>query len=155
MPKLTVLLGHSTLEQVPKSPARKPKKVEVRQLPGIAAGFPSPAADYTEDRLDLNRYLIHKPSATFIFTVKGDSMTGAGILDGDKVIVDRTRTPRHGNIVVAVVDGDFTIKRLFLKNGQVELHPENPAFPPITLQEESVLVVWGVVTGLVRRIHDG
>jgi DNA polymerase V len=155
MPKLTVLSGHSTLDQVPDIPAHQPRKAEIRQLPGIAAGFPSPAADYTEDSLDLNRYLIHHPAATFIFTVRGDSMSGVGILDGDKVVVDRTRSPRHNNIVVAVVDGDFTIKRLYLKDGQVELHPENPAFPPLTFQEGSELVVWGVVTGLVRRIHDG
>ncbi|MDR1850225.1 MAG: translesion error-prone DNA polymerase V autoproteolytic subunit [Zoogloeaceae bacterium] len=147
--------GHSTLEQCPETPAQLPKQAEVRQLPGIAAGFPSPAGDYTEEGLDINRYLVHKPAATFIFTVRGDSMRGAGILDGDKVIVDKSRAARHGSIVVAVVDGEFTLKRFYQKEGRVELHPENPAFPPLTFKEGSELVIWGVVTGLVRRIHDG
>lgn len=117
----------------------------------ISAGFPSPATDYAEDGLDLNEYLVRNKPATFMFTVKGDSMIGASIEEGDKVVVDRALRPKHNDIVVAVVDGEYTIKRLFKQMGRVELHPENPAYPPIDFHDGSELVVWGVVVGVVRR----
>lgn len=120
-------------------------------LSRVAAGFPSPAADDMADGLDLNTYLVQHPSASFVFNVKGQSMQGAGILDGDKVVVDRSIEARHGHIVIAVVDGEFTIKRLHLQGGRVELRPENPRFKPITIHNETQLDVWGVVVGVVRR----
>ena len=117
----------------------------------ISAGFPSPATDYVEEGLDLNDYLVRNKAATFMFTVKGDSMTGASIEEGDKVVVDRAQHPKHGDIVVAVVDGEYTIKRLFKHMGRVELRPENAAYPPIVFLDGSELMVWGVVVGVVRR----
>ncbi|WP_424196613.1 LexA family protein (plasmid) [Ampullimonas aquatilis] len=117
----------------------------------LSAGFPSPAADYSEDPLDLNEYLIERKEATFMFTVSGDSMQLAGILDGDKVVVDRSITPQHGQIVVAVYNGEFTIKRLFMRGGRVELRPDNPKYRPIILRDGNELQVWGVVRAVVRR----
>lgn len=117
----------------------------------ISAGFPSPAADYLEVGLDLNDYLVRNKPATFLFTVKGDSMSGASIEEGDKVIVDRALTPKHRDIVVAVVDGEYTLKRLFKHRGRVELRAENPAYLPIEFKDGNELLVWGVVVGVVRR----
>ena len=117
----------------------------------VAAGFPSPAADYLEEGLDLNQYLVQHPTASFLFQVQGQSMQGAGILDGDKVVVDRSVTPRHGHIVVAALDGEFTLKRLHQRQQQLELHPDNPAFSVIRPGPEQQLAIWGVVVALVRR----
>jgi DNA polymerase V len=117
----------------------------------LSAGFPSPATDYLQETLDLNDYLIRHKAASFLFQVKGASMRDAGILDGDKVVVDRAATPQHGQIVVAVLEGEFTIKRLYWRHGQVELRPENPAFRPILVNQEAQFEIWGVVVGLVRR----
>jgi len=117
----------------------------------ISAGFPSPAADYAEEGLDLNDYLVRNKPATFMFTVRGDSMIGASIEEGDKVVVDRAMTPKHDDIVVAVVEGEYTIKRLYKHQGRVELRPENPAYSPIIFNDGVELLVWGVVVGVVRR----
>ncbi len=117
----------------------------------LPAGFPSPATDYLEDGLDLNAFLVQHKEASFIFQVKGQSMQLAGILDGDKVIVDKSLQARHGDIVVAVVDGDFTIKRLFMRGQRIELHPENPSYRPILFTDGQELKIWGVVVGSVRR----
>ena len=117
----------------------------------VPAGFPSPATDYVEDGLDLNGYLVQHPAATFLFSVQGHSMQGAGILEGDKVVVDRSVQARHGHIVVAVVDGEFTLKRLYQRHSRLELHPDNPDFPPIRLTGGCQLEIWGVVVGLVRK----
>lgn len=141
-----------TLEQVPVIPTPNTVHIEIRLLSHrISAGFPSPAADYAEDGLDLNEFLVRNKTATYMFTVRGDSMIGAAIENGDKVVVDCSVAPAHGDIVVAVVNGEFTIKRLHKHQGQVELHPENPAYLPITFAEGSELQVWGVVVGVVRR----
>ncbi|CAM3694782.1 LexA family protein [Polynucleobacter antarcticus] len=117
----------------------------------ISAGFPSPAADYVEQGLDLNNYLVQNKPATFMFTVQGDSMMGAGICDGDKVVVDKALKPKHKDIVVAVVDSEYTIKRLYQLRGRIELQPENPQYEPITFHENSELQIWGVVVGVVRK----
>lgn len=117
----------------------------------ISAGFPSPAADYAEDGLDLNDYLVRNKPASFMFTVKGDSMVNAGIFEGDKVIVDRSINAKNNDIVVAVVNGEYTIKRLYKTVSKVELRPENPAYQPIVFKEGSELEIWGVVVGVVRR----
>ena len=117
----------------------------------MSAGFPSPAADYSEEALDLNTYLVCNKPATFMFSVKGDSMIGASIEDGDKVVVDRALNPKHRDIVVAVINGEYTIKRLFKHMGRVELRPENPTYQPIKFKDGTELQVWGVVVGVVRR----
>jgi DNA polymerase V len=141
-----------TLHQVPEIVEQNPCASEIRLLAHrMSAGFPSPAADYAEDGLDLNDYLIRNKPATFMFTVRGDSMIGASIEDGDKVIVDRALTPKSRDIIVAVVNGEYTIKRLYKYRGRVELRPENPHYPPIVLKDGADLQTWGVVVGVVRR----
>jgi DNA polymerase V len=117
----------------------------------LSAGFPSPATDYSDEGLDLNDYLVRNKPATFMFTVRGDSMIGAAIEDGDKVVVDRALTAKNRDIVVAAVDGEYTIKRLYKYRGKVELRPENPNYPAITFGDGTELQIWGVVVGVVRR----
>lgn len=117
----------------------------------ISAGFPSPATDYLEPGLDLNEFLVNNKAASFLFTVTGVSMTGAGIMDGDKVIVDRSLTPRSGDIVIAALDDEYTIKRLHFDDMGVRLVPANPCYETITLSEGRELTIWGVVTGVVRK----
>ncbi|SFN45159.1 DNA polymerase V [Nitrosospira briensis] len=117
----------------------------------IPAGFPSPADEYLESALDLNNYLVRNKTATFFFRVIGDSMTGANIHDGDLLVVDRSIEPRHGHIVLAVINNEYTVKRLYRHHGVIELHAENPAYPPIRFSEHEELQVWGVGTGAVAR----
>lgn len=121
-------------------------------LSSVPAGFPSPADDYIERQLDLNEYFVKHPAATFYIRVTGESMTGAGIFPNDILVVDRSLEPLHGSIVIAVIDNELTVKRLHKKGGVVELHPENPAFPIIRLKSEMELVIWGVVSGVTRKI---
>ena len=118
----------------------------------IAAGFPSPADDYVEDRIDLNQHLIRHKEATFFLRVKGDSMLGAGIHDGDLLVVDRALDPVDGKIVIAVLDGELTVKRLERKAGRVRLMPENPAYAPIVVQNAQDLIIWGVVTNVIHGL---
>jgi len=142
----------NSLNQEPQALARELASYELKLLSHrISAGFPSPAGDYVEDGLDLNNYLVQNKPATFMFTVRGESMIVAGIHDGDKVIVDRALKAKHNDIVVAVVDGEYTIKRLYKYRGRIELRPENPDYQPITLTEGNELQIWGVVTGVVRK----
>ena len=117
----------------------------------VPAGFPSPATDYMEEGLDLNEFLIERKAATFLFEVKGDSMRNAGILNGDKVVVDRSLQPKHKKIVIAVVDGECTIKTLYRTRDCIELRAENPAYPNIKIEGDSHLEIWGVVIGVVRK----
>lgn len=117
----------------------------------LSAGFPSPAQGYEEQSLDLNEYLLRNPVSMFIFSVAGDSMSGAGIQEGDKVIVDRALTPKNRDIVVAVVESEYTLKRLITTRGRPELHPENPEYKPRIFADSEQLEIWGVVTGVVRR----
>jgi len=117
----------------------------------VAAGFPSPADDYLENTLDLNRYLIHDAPATFMVRVRGDSMTGAGIGNDDILVVEKGRAAQHDQIVLAVIDGDFTVKRLYHRDGRLALMPENPAYAPIELHDEQELVIWGVVTACIKK----
>ena len=117
----------------------------------VQAGFPSPADDYLEGTLDLNEHLIRRPAATFFLRVSGDSMTGAGIYPGDILIVDRSLPPADGRIVIAVIDGELTVKRLSRRHGRIRLLPENPRYPPIEINAEQDLRVWGVV---VHAIHS-
>ena len=116
----------------------------------VAAGFPSPADDHLEGPLDLNAHLVAHPAATFVVRVAGDSMEGAGIRDGDLLVVDRSREAASGNIVVAVVDGELTVKRLRVDRRGVRLEAENPAYRPIVVREGAELTVWGVVAHAIR-----
>ena len=119
----------------------------------VPAGFPSPAQDYFDGTLDLNEHLIKDRTSTFIVRVAGDSMIGAGISDGDELVVDRSITPTHGHVVVAILDGELTIKRLDLECADgVLLRAENPAYPTIRVRELSDLRIWGVVTVCLHRV---
>lgn len=117
----------------------------------VVAGFPSPAEDYIEERLDLNDKLIRNKEATFLLSVQGDSMKDAGIMDGDILVVDRSIAPQDGKIVIAALDGELTVKRLSIKSTGTWLVPENDAYPPIAVKEEADIVIWGVVTATISQ----
>jgi len=117
----------------------------------VVAGFPSPAEQYTENPLDLNEYMVRNAPSTFYVRVAGSSMSGAGIFDGDILVVDKSLPAVDGDIVIASVDGEFTVKYLKKRGSFVALEPANPKFKPIVFSHEMELVVWGVATGLVRR----
>ncbi|MDO4758867.1 MAG: translesion error-prone DNA polymerase V autoproteolytic subunit [Rikenellaceae bacterium] len=119
----------------------------------IKAGFPSPADDFLEQPLDLNRALIHNPAATFFVRVEGDSMAGAGIDDGDLLIVDRSVEPAEGSIAICFVDGEFTVKRLGREGGAWILLPSNSKYRPIRVAEGDELMIWGVVTFVVKAMR--
>ena len=149
---MSIPISHPTVSQQPKPVAELTAACVVPMFVSrVAAGFPSPATDYMQDGLDLNEYLVQHKAASFLFEVKGDSMKNAGIMDGDKVVVDRSIEPRHGKIVIAVVEGEFTIKRLYRRAGRIELRPDNPAYPVISIAPDVQLEVWGVVVGALRR----
>jgi DNA polymerase V len=116
----------------------------------VAAGFPSPADDYLERSIDLNDRLIKNPAATFLVRVSGDSRLNAGINSGDMLVVDKSLEAGEGNIVIAVVNGEFTLKRFSRKRGYPELLAENPDFPPIRLVEGDELYIWGVVKHVIK-----
>ena len=117
----------------------------------VKAGFPSPADDYIEDRLDLNQHLIAHPNATFFVRVAGESMLNAGIQDGDTLIVDRSLEAKNNNIVIATLNGDFTVKRLVYRASEPWLIPCNPSYPDIQLTEDMDTVIWGVVTSVIHK----
>lgn len=118
---------------------------------GVSAGFPSPADDYLDLPIDLNEFLIKHPAATFYVRVKGNSMEGAGIRNGDLLIVDRAEEPRNKNIVLGVIDGEFTVKRIKKKGSDLYLMPDNPEFKPIKIDDNMDFQVWGVVTYVVHK----
>jgi DNA polymerase V len=119
----------------------------------VACGYPSPAQDYYDGPLDLTEHLITDHAATFVVRASGDSMTEAGISDGDELLVDRSLTPADGDVVVAVVDGELTVKRLDLTPAGVVLRAENPAYPPLVVPELSDVQVWGVVTFCLHHLR--
>ncbi|KRH99157.1 LexA family transcriptional regulator [Curvibacter sp. PAE-UM] len=117
----------------------------------VAAGFPSPAEDLGGQRVDLTRELVTHPQATFLLRARGHSMVGAGILDDDILVVNRALVPRHQSVVVAVVDGEFTVKTLWQRAGRVKLQPANPAYPEIVPTDGQTLEIWGVVTAAIHQ----
>ena len=120
-------------------------------LSGVSAGFPSPADDYVDRKLDLNELLIKNPAATFFVRVAGESMIGAGIQHDDILVVDRSQEPAGGNIVIAVYNGELTVKRLIHDKNGSRLVAENPNYPPLEITEESGCEIWGVVTSVVHQ----
>lgn len=118
----------------------------------VPAGFPSPAADHAQKRINLNEHLIRNQEATFLFRVRGDSMTGAGIYEGDTLLVDRSMEPRHNHIVLAVLNNEFTVKRLYRRGGTVKLMAENPLYPARVIKSEEELTIWGVVTFNLHKL---
>lgn len=117
----------------------------------VSAGFPSPAQDYIEQSLDLNELCIQHPTATFFVRVSGDSMKNAGIYAGDVLIVDRALQAQHGDIVVAALNHEFTVKELWTKPC-LQLHPHNPAYPIITPCAADEFEIFGVVTNVIRKM---
>ncbi|MFT4058376.1 MAG: translesion error-prone DNA polymerase V autoproteolytic subunit [Legionella sp.] len=118
----------------------------------VQAGFPSPADEYIQGHLDLNSKFIRNPSATFVVQATGDSMTDAGIFSGDWLLVDKSLDVADGNIVIAAINGELTVKRLSRTKGRVQLLSANPKFPPIDITEEMDLVIWGVVTCVFHEL---
>ena len=118
----------------------------------VAAGFPTPAADHTQERIDLNKHLIYNGDATHVFRVAGDSMTGIGIYEGDRLLIDRSIDPKHNSIVLAVINSEFTVKRLYKRGGVVKLVAENPIYPTIVIKEADDFMVWGVVTFNLHKL---
>ncbi len=117
----------------------------------VQAGFPSPADDHLDCSLDLNEHLVSNPAATFFVRVQGNSMKDAGIVDGDTLIVDRSVAPKDRQIVIAMLDGEFTVKRLRKRGKRVFLQAENAEFAPIEISENQELTIWGVVTFVIHR----
>jgi DNA polymerase V len=118
----------------------------------VPAGFPSPAADYEEGKLDLNRHLIRNPAATFFVRVTGDSMVKAGIHSGDLLVVDRSIEPRDKNVIIAVVNGELTVKRIRIRKNGLTLEAENEAYQSQEINDEIEFEVWGVVTNVIHAL---
>ena len=118
----------------------------------VRAGFPSPADDYIEGKLDLNAHIVKHPAATFFVRASGDSMINAGIRDNDILVVDKSLEASHGKIVIAAIDGELTVKRLSCQNGRVKLMAENPDYKPIDITEEQDLFIWGIVTHVIHSV---
>jgi DNA polymerase V len=121
-------------------------------LEAVSAGFPSPAEDYLEGKLDLNDYLIMNPASTFLVRVTGDSMIIAGIHSGDLLVVDRSLEPKDGNIIIAVINGELLVKRLKLIKNKYYLLPENSNYKPIEITETMSFEVWGVVSTVIHPL---
>ena len=118
----------------------------------VIAGFPSPAADYTQQRIDLNNHLIRNKDATYLFRVKGDSMINVGIYENDILLVDRSINPKHDHIILAQLNNEFTVKKLYRRGGIVKLIAENNIYPPRLIKEEDDLIAWGVVTYNLHKL---
>ena len=118
----------------------------------VECGFPSPARDFTEGTIDLNEELIPRPNSTFIVRARGDSMIGSGIYPGDLLIVDRSLSPRNGSIIIAVLDGELSVKGLKLNNDQVTLSSSNPNYSDVIVSEEMDFTIWGVCTNVVHNL---
>ena len=133
-----------------------PENADAVQVPlymsKVSAGFPSPADDYIETALDFNKFLIKHPAATFCVKVKGSSMINAGMNDGDVLVVDRSIEPKTNSIVVAILNGEFTVKRLSKNGKNLYLLPENDTYKPILITETMDFEVWGVVTFIVKNV---
>ena len=156
--KSTVLIAYVSMpaatlsDAAPMPLADAPLRLELCGW-SVPAGFPSPAADHTRKRIDLNEHLIGNKEATFLFRVKGDSMTGAGIYEGDTLLVDRSLDPRHQSIVLALLNNEFTVKRFYRRGGVVKLVAENSLYPPRLIKAEDDFTVWGVVTYNLHKLY--
>ncbi len=117
----------------------------------ISAGFPSPADDHLQNKLDLNAHLVKHPAATFFVRVQGESMRDANVHDGDILVVDKAEPATHNKIVIAVLNGEYVCKRLYKRGGVLRLLPENPAFKPIEITEDMDFEIWGVVTHILHQ----
>ena len=170
VPKSFVTGIKKMLIQFPKKPAPEPGRTKVSEVfaadislnetippitlysTRVAAGMPSPAEYYEEEKLDLNEHLLQNPSHTFFVRVTGESMINAGIHAGDLLIVDRSLSPSNGKIVIAVVNGELTVKKLFKEKSSLYLMPENPLYPSIEINEDTDFMIWGVVTNVIHPL---
>lgn len=118
----------------------------------ISAGFPSPADDFKELRISIDQEVVRNEEATFYARVSGESMQGAGLDDGDLLVIDRSMEPKNGKIAVCCIDGEFTVKRLKVVEDGIFLIPENPKYQPIKVTEENELIIWGIVTYVVKKV---
>ena len=119
---------------------------------GISAGFPSPADDFKEIRISLDKELVKNQESTFYARVSGDSMLGAGIDDGDLLVIDKSLSPENGKIAVCLVDGEFTVKRIKKEKDKFYLIPENKKYKPIELKEDNELIIWGIVEYVIKKV---
>jgi DNA polymerase V len=120
---------------------------------GISAGFPSPATDFMENDIDLNKELCKNPLATFYIKVKGNSMINAGINDKDILVVDRSLEPQNNKIAICLIDGEFTVKRIKIEKNAIYLMPENTNYQPIKVTDENELIIWGIVTYVIKNLY--
>ena len=128
-------------------------KVEISFVKeGVSAGFPSPATDFMETTIDLNKELSKNPLATFYIKVSGNSMINAGISDKDVLVVDRSLEPQNNKIAICFIDGEFTVKRIKIEEDKVLLMPENEKYKPIIITEENELIIWGIVTYVIKHL---
>ena len=130
------------------------KKTKYLSLAGesISAGFPSPADDFKESKISIDQEVVKNESATFYARVVGQSMQGAGLDDGDLIVIDRSQEPENGKIAVCYVDGEFTVKRLKVENDCIYLMPENKKYKALRVTEENQLIIWGVVTFVIKKL---
>ena len=140
----------SIKEIIYKAEKKSPLTLEFYSNP-ICAGFPSPAEDHMDVGLDLNEHLVKHPSATFYVYAKGNSMIDAGIYDGDIMVVDRSLEPKSRDVVIVIVNGEFTVKRLFKRDGNIYLNPANKSYSPILITEDMDFQIWGVVTHTIHH----
>lgn len=134
----------------------KPNEDNIKDMPlahtGVSAGFPSPADDFKELRISIDQEVVKNEEATFYARVDGQSMQGAGLDDGDLLVIDRSREPEDNAIAVCFIDGEFTVKRLKVEAECIFLMPENPNYKPIKVTEDNQLIIWGVVTYVVKKV---
>ena len=119
---------------------------------GISAGFPSPAGDFKQERISLDKELIKNKEATFFARVSGESMITAGLEDGDLIVIDRSLEPTNNKIAVCFIDGEFTVKRLQVKKNKIWLNPENTNYKAIEVKENNELIIWGIVTNVIKKL---
>ncbi|RIA09382.1 DNA polymerase V [Flavobacteriaceae bacterium MAR_2010_72] len=119
---------------------------------GISAGFPSPADDFLDINIDLNKHLIKNPSTSFYGRVRGDSMMDAGIHDGDLLIIDKSLEPQNGKIAVCFIDGEFTVKRIKMEKNTIWLIAENQNYQPIQVTKDNDFIIWGMVTNVIKTL---
>tara|TARA_B100000963_G_scaffold350999_1_gene361990 strand:+ start:744 stop:1175 length:432 start_codon:yes stop_codon:yes gene_type:complete len=119
---------------------------------GISAGFPSPAEDFKEIRISLDKELVKNSESTFYARVSGESMVGAGLDDGDLLVIDRSKNPENGKIAICFIDGDFTVKRIRKEGKKFYLLPENKKYKPMEVKEENELIIWGIVEYVIKKV---
>jgi DNA polymerase V len=133
-------------------PDQDSSKTSLLANEGVSAGFPSPADDFKELRISIDKEVVKNETATFYARVSGESMQGAGLDDGDLLVIDRSLEPEDNKIAVCFIDGEFTVKRLKVEKDCVYLKPENPKYQPIKVTEDNELIIWGVVTYVVKKL---